>query len=256
MYSQNSINSLQAAGIDFPGLERDGIDPFEFAALLISSGLVCDEDVKWISFHGGYDFGYLTKCLICKPLPDDEADFSILMKKFFPSIFDVKYLMNSAVRDHAIGKLNSTDPNVGELLAKYQEKRSLETMIEILKVKRQGSAHTAGSDALVTGKVFFQMRDRIFNGDIPSTHVGLVWGLGYPDNGQPHPHSTPQHYHRQLQENTTPSQNGYSNGSPSTPNTGHAGLASTPAHQNNGTGLAPLTPGGGGGAFGAFKFGQ
>lgn len=257
MYSEQSINSLRAAGLDFAGIEQNGIDPFEFAALLISSGLVCDEDVKWISFHGGYDFGYLTKCLICKPLPDDEAEFTMLMKKFFPSIYDVKYLMNHAVKTHPLGTLNSAEPSIGEMLAKYQEKKSLETMLEIFKVKRSGQAHQGGSDALVTGKVFFAMRDRVFNGEISDTHLGQVWGLGYPEhNNGPHPHSTPQNYARQLQENTTPNQNGYSNGSPSTPQTGHAGLAGTPVHVGNGGSLAPMTPGGGGGAFGNFKFGQ
>ncbi|CRK40292.1 hypothetical protein BN1708_016788, partial [Verticillium longisporum] len=80
MYNEKSIESLQTAGIDFNLLERDGIDPHDFASLLIPSGLVCFDNVRWISFHGGYDFGYLTKLLDCRALPSDEVDFDRIMK--------------------------------------------------------------------------------------------------------------------------------------------------------------------------------
>ncbi|RFU26425.1 hypothetical protein B7463_g9907, partial [Scytalidium lignicola] len=250
MYSQVSIDALQQAGVDFQSLERDGIDPFDFAALLISSGLVCDEDVRWISFHGGYDFGYLTKLLICKPLPDDEVEFDKLMKKFFPSIYDIKYLMKYAIKQHTMGQLTPLDPNSAEVLAKFEQKSGLENIAETFKIKRQGAAHQAGSDSLLTGKVFFKMRERIFNGDISDEHLGKVWGLGFPEH-------YPQHYHQQMQDNATPNQNGsYTNGTPSTPNTGKAGLVSTPGHNSNGTGVGSLTPGGGGGVFGNFQFGK
>jgi CCR4-NOT transcription complex subunit 7/8 len=257
MFSAVSIEALKQAGVDFPKLDRDGIDPFDFGSLLISSGLVCDEDVRWISFHGGYDFGYLTKLLICQPLPDDEREFDMLMKKFFPSIYDIKYLMKFAIKQHSMGLLSPLDGASAEVLAKFEQKSGLENIAESLKCKRQGQAHQAGSDSLLTGRVFFKMRERIFNGDINDDHLGKVWGLGFPEHNPQH--STPQHYHQQLQENTTPNQNGhsYTNGTPSTPNTVNAGLASTPGHNShNGAGVGPLTPGGGGGVFGAFQFGK
>jgi CCR4-NOT transcription complex subunit 7/8 len=31
---------------------------------LISSGLIFNEDLKWIAFHGSFDFAYLMKLLI------------------------------------------------------------------------------------------------------------------------------------------------------------------------------------------------
>jgi hypothetical protein len=43
----------------------------------------------------GYDFGYLLKMLTGKLLPDTENDFFELLKIFFPTIYDVKYLMKS-----------------------------------------------------------------------------------------------------------------------------------------------------------------
>ncbi|TAQ87989.1 hypothetical protein B7494_g3697 [Chlorociboria aeruginascens] len=254
MYSEVSIEALRQAGVDFQSLDREGIDPFDFGALLISSGLVCDEEVRWISFHGGYDFGYLTKLLICKPLPDDEVEFDMLMKKFFPSIYDIKYLMKHAIKQHTMGQLTPLDSGSAEVLAKFEQKSGLENIAETFKIKRQGAAHQAGSDCLLTGKVFFKMKEKIFNGEISDDHLGKVWGLGFPEHNAPPQHNTPQHYHQQ--ENSTPNQNGnsFSNGTPSTPNSTNVNLVTTPAHNNGGIG--PLTPGGGGGVFGSFQFGK
>lgn len=252
MYSSVSIEALKQAGVDFPRLESEGIDPFDFGALLMSSGLVCYEDVHWISFHGGYDFGYLTKLLYAQPLADDEKRFDKIMKMYFPSIYDIKYLMKYAVRQHNMGQLTPLDAASTDVLAKFEQKSGLEGLAETLKIKRQGMAHSAGSDSLLTGKVFFRMRERIFNGEISDEHLGMVWGLGVPEYGQQAQiHSTPQHYNQQLQENVTPNQNGYTNGTPSTPNTGRANLVSTPSHVTNGGGMGPLTPGG---AFGNFQY--
>jgi CCR4-NOT transcription complex subunit 7/8 len=267
MYAESSINMLRSSGVDFEGLEVNGIDPFEFGAKLIDSGLVCDEDKHWVSFHGGYDFGYLTKILYPQPLPDDEVEFDRVMKLFFPSIWDVKYIMKDAVRLHQMGQLNpgqTPDENVELIIQKFEAQKSLESLGEALKIKRVGLAHQGGSDALHTGKCFFAMRERLFRGEISPELNGKVWGLAtgpmYNGNsGYNVPqHSTPQHYHSQLQENTTPGQhsNGtsYANGTPSTPNNGHAGLAGTPAPSGNIANVGPLTPGGGGGVFGAFQY--
>ena len=254
MYNEKSIESLQQAGIDFSLLERDGIDPHEFASLLIPSGLVCFDNVRWISFHGGYDFGYLTKLLICMPLPNDEVDFDHKMKLYFPTTYDVKHLMKHAIRLHNSGLLTPSDPSSTEILQKFEHKSGLENIAETLKVKRIGSAHQAGSDSLLTGKVFFQMRDKIFNGDIPDEHVGKVWGLGIPDMGL-----MMASMMNQAASNAN-DQQGANGGGPSTPNTGSVGLATTPAAQSHNTnGLAginmgPMTPGGGGGVFGSFAF--
>lgn len=255
MYSEMSIEALRQAAVDFSRLEVEGIDPFQFGALLVSSGLVCDDDMHWISFHGGYDFGYLTKVLLLLPLPDDEFEFDKVMKRFFPSIYDVKYLMKQACKQHGNRETTPLDGPTLDILQKFQISAGLEQLAESMKIKRQGLAHQAGSDSLLTGKVFFKMRERIFNGEIPDEHNNKVWGLGLPENGvSMNVRSTPPHYNQTLQENTTPNQNGYTNGAPSTPNTGNAGLANTPVHNSNGGGMGPMTPGGAGGAFGAFQY--
>ena len=61
-----------------------------FGELMITSGLVLMDNVRWISFHGGYDFGYLLKLLTCAALPANENDFFELLKLYFPYIFDIK----------------------------------------------------------------------------------------------------------------------------------------------------------------------
>ena len=54
MYAQDSIDLLNRAGIQFKRHEEEGIDVGDFAELLITSGLVLNEDVKWLSFHRYY----------------------------------------------------------------------------------------------------------------------------------------------------------------------------------------------------------
>ncbi|KAM7202123.1 CCR4-NOT transcription complex subunit 7 [Naviculisporaceae sp. PSN 640] len=277
MFNQTSIESLQQAGIDFNLLERDGIDPHEFASLLIPSGLVCFDNVRWISFHGGYDFGYLTKLLICRMLPNDELEFDQIMKRYFPSTYDVKHLMKHAIKLHNSGMLTPSDPSAVDVLQKFEQKSGLEHIAETLKIKRVGSAHQAGSDSLLTGRAFFELRKRIFNGEISDEHLGKVWGLAIPDYSSGNNNTNTNSGASGQGPENTPStvQNGagvnsghpnqHNGGTPSTPNTNPAGLVSTPtatSHNTNGGGttanlggMGPMTPGGGGGVFGAFAFG-
>ena len=65
IYAQDSIDLLTRSGIDFRRHEDYGIDVVYFAELFIASGCVLSDDVKWVSFHSGYDFGYLIKLLTC-----------------------------------------------------------------------------------------------------------------------------------------------------------------------------------------------
>jgi len=51
MYTPDSIEQLQKAGIDFQRHEEIAISPKDFAELMITSGLVLTRDTRWISFH-------------------------------------------------------------------------------------------------------------------------------------------------------------------------------------------------------------
>ncbi|KAI9818397.1 MAG: hypothetical protein M1827_000455 [Pycnora praestabilis] len=260
MYAQDSIELLQKCGLDFQAHEKNGIDPFEFGALLMTSGMVLLDDVRWISFHSGYDFGYLMKIMLCRPLPDDESEFSNLLKIFFPSIYDIKFLLKHATRTGVVNTNTPLTPSATQIIQSLGQKGGLQDLAEELSVKRAGTQHQAGSDSLVTGKVFWELRRAVFNGVIDDAqYLGQIWGL--------HDVAAMASHQQSQQQGGTPNLNGatiYSNGgAPTTPSTSHAGLAGTPGPQTNqgqqggsGGALGPLTPGGGGGVFGGFQFGK
>lgn len=259
MYAQGSVEFLTNAGLDFARHEKDGIDPLDFGSLLISSGLVLVEDVRWISFHSGYDFAYLVKIMLQKPLPEDEVEYRKLLSLFFPSIYDIKYMVKHAQRTQAANSSPLTTA-ASNTLTNLGQKSGLQDLADELQLKRQGNAHTAGSDSLLTGRVFWDLRKNVFNGHIEDDkYLGQVWGLnGMGLGGAPGGTTFTAGTHDTM---GAPNLNGatiYSNsGAPSTPNNNHIGLASTPSHQSqNSAGINTLTPGGAGGVFGGFRYGK
>lgn len=157
MYAQDSIDLLVGSGIQFKGHEEDGVDVDRFAELLYTSGIILSEDVYWLSFHSGYDFGYLLKILTNQALPAEESDFFELLRLYFPKIYDVKYLMKSC----------------------KSLKGGLQEVSEILELERIGPQHQAGSDSLLTGAAFFKMREMFFEDNIDDDkYCGHLFGLG------------------------------------------------------------------------------
>lgn len=158
MYAQDSIEILKQAGIDFAKHESAGIDVFRFGELLVPSGLVLDEDIKWLSFQGSYDFGYLMKLLTCSPLPAEESDFFELFHLYFPCSYDLKYV--------------ATD---------FEKVGGLNRIAEELQVERIGRMHQAGSDALLTAATFFKMVNLCCVGgkvENAKKFIGHLFGLG------------------------------------------------------------------------------
>lgn len=157
MFAQDSIDLLVGSGIQFKAFEEDGVEVQRFAELLYTSGIILSDEVSWLSFHSGYDFGYLLKILTNECLPAEESDFFELLRLYFPKIYDVKYLMKSC----------------------KSLKGGLQEVSELLELERIGPQHQAGSDSLLTGAAFFKMREIFFEDIIDDDkYCGHLFGLG------------------------------------------------------------------------------
>ena len=152
MYAEDSIELLKQSGIDFDRHAAEGIDVQRFGELIMMSGLVLVDEVKWISFHSGYDFGYLLKILTCSALPSTEEQFFELLHIYFPRIFDVKLVVTQVDGLHG----------------------GLQRIAEELKVERVGPMHQAGSDSMLTNATFFRVVDLAFASAMPEDRYALV----------------------------------------------------------------------------------
>ena len=148
MHAPVSIDLLRRSGIDFDQHRKRGISLARFGELLMSSGLVLTEDVTWVSFHGGFDFGYLLKVLTCLPLPKTSARFFETLRLYFPSFVDIK---------HITDRLGQDDAPVRGL-----DKIGLSKLGTILHLPRIGQMHTAGSDSLLTAFAYFKLKELHF----------------------------------------------------------------------------------------------
>lgn len=160
VYANDSIELLRQSGIDFKKNIENGIDAKRFGEILMSSGIVLNDNVYWVTFHSGYDFGYLLKILTCQDLPDSQAGFFNLINMYFPVLYDVKHLMKFCNSLH--GGLNK--------------------LAELLEVERVGVCHQAGSDSLLTACTFRKLKENFFIGSLEK-YAGVLYGLGVVENG-------------------------------------------------------------------------
>lgn len=155
MYSKESIDLLITAQIDFKNHTENGIDPKEFGALLFTSGLVTSDRIVWVSFHSAYDFAYLIKILTGNLMQEKEDEFYEFMKALFPVFYDLKYL------------IKSTD----------YIRKGLQEISNELGVNREGTAHQAGSDALLTSLAFFKALDVFLKRDKVKSMICKLYGI-------------------------------------------------------------------------------
>jgi CCR4-NOT transcription complex subunit 7/8 len=92
---------------------------------------ILNDDIKWISFHGAYDFAYLLKVITNQLLPDKESGFLELMEVYFLNFYDVRYLVKNNFRG------------------------SLSKLAQEFDIMRIGSQHQAGSDSVLTAEIYF-----------------------------------------------------------------------------------------------------
>ncbi|KAK4736793.1 hypothetical protein R3W88_000490 [Solanum pinnatisectum] len=154
-YAEASIQLLVNSGIDFERNLELGIRSIDFGELLMSSGLVCNDSVSWVTFQGANDIGYLLKILRGRNLPDSLDVFFDFVKVFFGGkLYDVKRLMRHFHNLH--GGLDRVAGQLGL-------------------VRVAGRQHQAGSDSLLTCHLFYKMRNDYFVNGVPD--AGVCHGL-------------------------------------------------------------------------------
>lgn len=131
-YNSESIEMLKKAGLNFEKHSRIGISHELFAQYLKSSGLVQNPDLTWIAFNSSFDFAYMVKLLEgsdeCAQLPTSKYEFLKKCNQYFPNFYDVK-------------QLEISTGSLAEQAIKSD-------------IKWEGNSHQAGSDSLVTMKLF------------------------------------------------------------------------------------------------------
>ena len=156
--SEDSLNLLKSAGIDFEKLKKNGIEHQKFAEIMKESGLVLNPKRIWVSFHGSYDFAYLLKLLINENLPTSESEYIKLLGCYFPNYYDIRILIKD-IDTYFHGGLNK--------------------LIYELDIKRKGIKHQAGSDSIATIEAYHKL---IENGSINMKKLkklkNVLYGIG------------------------------------------------------------------------------
>lgn len=121
MFNEEHLSMLtQTSQINFASHMSQGIPHFAFAELMIESGLLLDTSINWLSYHSGYDLGFLVSLLTSDMLPGDEREFFWWCSKYFPNFYDLKHvgnqLLSNGTSKTSANGLNSNNSEFGGVL--------------------------------------------------------------------------------------------------------------------------------------------
>lgn len=157
LHSPTSIQFLKSKGFDFNKHRNQGIPSPQFRRAFLP--ICCSNRIaKWLTFHGFYDVAYLLKLLMIKTMPQSLAVFAAKAQRLLGTVSDLKHIIRNC--DYLLN---------GEL--------GLEKLAKLLDVERNGTAHHAGSDSLLTASVYVKMKKRF---EFSPEHCdGFLYGLHY-----------------------------------------------------------------------------
>lgn len=189
MYNEEHLAMLaQTSQINFQLLLTHGIPHFEFAELMIESGLILDDNINWVSFHAGYDLGFFVSLLLNDDLPVDEPDFYWWCAKYFPNFYDLKYIGNQILNKSTTNGAGGTNSNT---LDEKTNKPSIEYLAEELHLLpispaiRQHFTNSTFHSQQLTSTLHAYLSMECFkellrrsNMTLLSRFKGTIWGLG------------------------------------------------------------------------------
>lgn len=178
-HAPESVRLLAASGLDLAAHRARGVGARALAALLMSSGLVCNPALAWVTFHSAYDFAYLVKLLMGRRLPPSLPEFLKYVRVYFgPAVYDVRHMMRFCGLHGG-----------------------LERVAAALDVTRAaGRGHQAASDSVLTWDTFRRITRLYFAaqeggvGVLVGRCAGVLYGLEiqlHLDQQQEPPHQQP-----------------------------------------------------------------
>jgi CCR4-NOT transcription complex subunit 7/8 len=158
LFNPKSIELLKRSGLNFTRNALEGVSHEIFSELFVRH-LARNRRVVWLTFHCSHDVAYLQRLALRSKLSNSPADFKRNAAELFPNLVDLKTV---AERVGVMGGLEKLAAELG--------------------VARIGKSHTSGSDARLTGDVYFRAmwasgsKSRVWQ-EALQTLTGVMYGI-------------------------------------------------------------------------------